>query len=298
MGECEEVVAQIAGGAWDGLLGLARWQGDQIAVHGGPQATLFVEQGPLTWPDEWIARHHHHHHRFDSAPIGTGCRDRGVARLPLQLHLLRQGELPRPLPPSRCRGRGCRGRAAAAQGVEYVYFIDEIFLPNRPLLEGLVGRGLKVGVQTRIDLWKPEMLELLGRAGCVSIEAGVESLTQEGRDQLAKNCKLTTEELADRLVEARRHVPFVQANLLEMPQDDTALVDRWRGRLRDAGVWANDPVPLFPYPGSPDYRRLWGLPDDDAWERAVDHYLATFADMSELQDARPRPLRELESLAA
>ena len=90
----------------------------------------------------------------------------------------------------------------------------------------------------------------------------------------------------------------MQANLLEMPQDDTALVDRWRGRLRDAGVWANDPVPLFPYPGSPDYRRLWGLPDDDAWERAVDHYLATFADMSELQDARPRPLRELESLAA
>ena len=211
---------------------------------------------------------------------------------------MRQGELPRPLPPSRCRGRGCRGRAQLrAQGVEYVYFIDEIFLPNRPLLEGLVGRGLG-RVQTRIDLWKPEMLELLGRAGCVSIEAGVESLTQEGRDQLAKNCKLTTEELADRLVEARRHVPFVQANLLEMPQDDTALVDRWRGRLRDAGVWANDPVPLFPYPGSPDYRRLWGLPDDDAWERAVDHYLVTFADMSELQDARPRPLRELESLAA
>jgi hypothetical protein len=33
-------------------------------------------------------------------------------------------------------------------------------------------------------------------------------------------------------------------------------VQRWRDELRDAGVWANDPVPLFPYPGSPDYRRL------------------------------------------
>jgi hypothetical protein len=64
------------------------------------------------------------------------------------------------------------------------------------------------------------MLELLGRAGCVSIEAGVESLTREGRDRLDKNCKLETEELADRLVEAKRHVPFVQANLLEVPQDD------------------------------------------------------------------------------
>ena len=298
MGECEEVVARIAGGAWDGLLGLARWQGDQIAVHGGPQATLFVEQGPLTWPDEWIARHHHHHHRFDAAPIGPGAEIEASRGCPYSCTFCAKENFR-----DRYRRRDAEAVVAEAaqlraQGVEYVYFIDEIFLPNRPLLEGLVGRGLKFGVQTRIDLWKPEMLELLGRAGCVSIEAGVESLTQEGRDQLAKNCKLTTEELADRLVEARRHVPFVQANLLEMPQDDTALVDRWRGRLRDAGVWANDPVPLFPYPGSPDYRRLWGLPDDDAWERAVDHYLATFADMSDLQDARPRPLRELESLAA
>jgi B12-binding domain/radical SAM domain protein of rhizo-twelve system len=161
----------------------------------------------------------------------------------------------------------------------------------------LVGRGLKFGVQTRIDLWKPEMLELLGRAGCVSIEAGVESLTREGRDELAKNCKLETEELAERLVLAKRHVPFVQANLLEMPQDDAGLVGAWRDRLRAAGVWANDPVPLFPYPGSPDYRKLWGLPDDAAWERAVDHYLATFRDLSELQEARALPLRELEAVA-
>jgi anaerobic magnesium-protoporphyrin IX monomethyl ester cyclase len=149
-------------------------------------------------------------------------------------------------------------------------------------------------VQTRIDLWKPEMLELLGHAGCVSIEAGVESLTAAGRDELAKNCKLSTEELADRLLQARHHVPFVQANLLEMPQDDAELVATWRERLRDGGVWANDPVPLFPYPGSPDYRRLWGLPDDMAWERAVDHYLATFAELSDLQDTGPKHLAELE----
>jgi anaerobic magnesium-protoporphyrin IX monomethyl ester cyclase len=163
------------------------------------------------------------------------------------------------------------------------------------LLEALVGRGLKFGVQTRIDLWKADMLELLGRAGCVSIEAGVESLTREGRKELAKNCRLETEELADRLIEAKRHVPFVQANLLEMPQDDEDLIERWRYRLQAAGVWANDPVPLFPYPGSPDYRRLWGLPDDHAWERAVDYYLDTFASFSDLQEARPQPLAELEA---
>ena len=296
MGECEEVVARLAGGAsWAGLAGLAYRDGGDVRVNGGPQAARFVDAAPLRWPDEWVARHHHHHHRFDAEPVGPGAEVEASRGCPYSCTFCAKENFR-----DRYRRREAGSvlkevSALQAQGAEYVYFIDEIFLPNRPLLEGLVGRGLKFGVQTRIDLWKPEMLELLGRAGCVSIEAGVESLTKEGRDELAKNCKLGTEELADRLLEARRHVPFVQANLLEMPQDDPALVDSWRTRLRDAGVWANDPVPLFPYPGSPDYRRLWGLPDDDAWERAVDHYLATFADFSELQDARPRPLAELEA---
>lgn len=146
------------------------------------------------------------------------------------------------------------------QGVEYLYFIDEIFLPNRPLLEALVGRDVVFGVQTRIDLWKPEMIELLGRAGCVSIEAGVESLTHEGRDALDRDCRLGTEELTERLILAKRCVPFVQANLIETPADDAAVVQRWRGEMQQVGIWANDPVPLFPYPGSPDYRKLWGPP--------------------------------------
>lgn len=180
------------------------------------------------------------------------------------------------------------------QGVEYIYFIDEIFLPNEPLLRGLAARGVKFGVQTRIDLWKPEMLALLGEAGCVSAECGVESLTIEGRAALAKRCKMTTEQLAERLVEAKRHIPFVQANLIEMPQDEDDEVQRWRARMRDAGVWANDPVPLFPYPGSPDYRKLWGEPDDRAWERAHDYYLGLFDQFSDVQDARPLRLQDLE----
>jgi hypothetical protein len=45
--------------------------------------------------------------------------------------------------------------------VQYIYFVDEIFLPNRLLLEALCKFDLKFGVQTRIDLWKPEMLDLL-----------------------------------------------------------------------------------------------------------------------------------------
>src|SRR6185436_12433378 len=110
------------------------------------------------------------------------------------------------------------------QGVGYIYFIDEIFLPQRPLLEALVDRKVTFGVQTRIDLWKPDLLALLGRAGCVSIEAGIESLTEEGRAALAKRCRLDTEDLAQLLLTARQYVPFVQANLIGMEQDNEALV--------------------------------------------------------------------------
>jgi B12-binding domain/radical SAM domain protein of rhizo-twelve system len=184
--------------------------------------------------------------------------------------------------------------ALLALGVGYVYFIDEIFLPNRELLEAFVDRPFVFGVQTRIDLWNHAMIDLLGRAGCVSIEAGVESITVEGRNLLDKGSRLTTEQLAERLVYARGRVPFVQANLLESGSDDPADVEAWREHLQGFGVWANKPVPLFPYPGSRDYTRRWGAPHDNGWERAMEHYPSRFEEFSDIQDARPRPLSELE----
>ncbi len=297
MGECEHSVLRLANGD-RGFAGLCYADGEEVRVNGGPQAAPFVDQPALSWPDEMIRRHHHHHHRFEAEPVGPGAEVEASRGCPYHCTFCAKENFRdayRRRPPAVVLDEVATLRD---QGAEYVYFIDEIFLPNAELLQGLVGRGLKFGVQTRIDLWKPEMLELLGRAGCVSIEAGIESLTPEGRAALAKNCRMTTDQLADRLVEARRHVPFVQANLIEMPQDDDPVVQRWRARMLDAGVWANDPVPLYPYPGSPDYRKLWGIPDDVAWERAHQHYLALFDRFSDVQEQRPVPLAELELQAS
>jgi hypothetical protein len=93
-------------------------------------------------------------------------------------------------------------------------------------------------------------------------------------------------------------VPFVQANLIAAGSDDAGTVAAWRERLGRAGVWANDPVPLYPYPSSPDYRKLWGEPDDQAWERAHAHYLAQFDRFSDIQEERPLPLADLEAACA
>ncbi len=295
MGECEDVVAGLANGGVPGALaGTAVLHEGALRQAGGPQATRFVDQPALHWPDAWVRRHHHHHHRFDRAAQAPGAEVEASRGCPYSCSFcakidFRDQYRRRDLAPLLQEIDGL-----IAQGVEYLYFIDEIFLPNRALLEALVERRIEFGIQTRIDLWKPELLKLLGRAGCVSIEAGVESLTEDGRAALDKRCKLTTTELADLLVLARQHVPFVQANLLEVADDDPALVTAWRDGLKSHGVWANDPVPLYPYPSSPDYRRLFGLPDDQAWERAHAHYLGQFDRFSDIQDGRPLPLNELE----
>jgi B12-binding domain/radical SAM domain protein of rhizo-twelve system len=296
MGECEETLLRMAEGQSD-LVGTCFSERGQIKVNGGPMAATFVDQPPLAWPDEMVSRHIHHHHRFDAEPIGPGAEVEASRGCPYSCTFCAKENFR-----NKYRRRPADAVLAEvdrlqAQGAEYIYFIDEIFLPNEALLRGLVGRGLKFGVQTRIDLWKPEMLELLGRSGCVSAECGVESLTAAGREALAKRCRMTTDQLADRLIEAKQHIPFVQANLIEMPQDDDESVQRWRKKMHDAGIWANDPVPLYPYPGSPDYTRLWGAPDDFAWERAHDHYLRQFRAFSDVQDQQPCPLHELELAA-
>lgn len=294
-GECEEVVAALASGRpRESIPALAYYDGEDLHSHGPGHASPFVSHPALHWPDEWIARHRHHHHRFDREPDGPGAEVEASRGCPYDCSFCAKIDF---RDKYRRRDLGLLLEeidGLIRQGVTYLYFVDEIFLPQKALLEALVERPVVFGVQTRIDLWKPDLLELLGEAGCVSIEAGIESLTVEGRAALAKRCRLETEDLAALLIKARQHVPFVQANLIGMVQDDPALVDFWRDRLQKSGVWANEPVPLYPYPSSPSYRALWGDPDDRAWERAHEHYLSAFREFSDIQEEQPLPLPVLE----
>lgn len=295
-GECEEVVAELARrDDWNAVPSTAHFEDGELVSNGSVHASSFIDHPALEWPSDWIAAHSHHHHRFDDNQVGFAAEVEASRGCPYNCSFCAKIDFR-----DAYRRRNHEAVIAEidrliAQGVGYIYFIDEIFLPQKALLEALVDRDVKFGVQTRIDLWKPELLKLLGAAGCVSIEAGLESLTVEGRAMLAKRCRLGTEELAALLVDARRHVPFVQANLIGVVEDDPALVDYWRKHLIDNGVWANEPVPLYPYPSSPSYRELWGEPDDVAWERAHEHYLASFRTFSDIQEKRPRPLAELEA---
>jgi hypothetical protein len=167
------------------------------------------------------------------------------------------------------------------------------------LLEALAERKVKIGFQTRIDLWTEETLDLLGRAGTISVEVGIESITDEGRDELNKNCRMSTERISELLIYARTKIPWVQANLILTDKDDKGEIRRWQERLKTHGVWVSEPVPMFPFPGSPSYVETFGaLPDDQAWERAHHFYTQSFSDkgFSDIQEQRPLAIEDLESV--
>lgn len=293
LGECEEILPRLTED-WAKLDSVAFHDDNDVAVRGGTHSANMAELPALRWERRQLERHRHHHHRFEQAPDGPGAEmemsrgcpyhctfcakenfRNGYRRRPLNVLLEELDDL-------------------IAQGATYVYFIDELFLPWEEFLEAVAERDIRFGIQTRIDLWTPKMIDLLGRAGCVSIEAGVESISELGRNLLDKRCRMSTDELADRLIYAKQRVPFVQANLIEMKTDSPKQVEEFRQQLLANGVWANKPVPLFPYPGSPDYSQRWGKPDDRAWERAHEYYLNLYSEFSDVQEERPLPLQDLE----
>jgi anaerobic magnesium-protoporphyrin IX monomethyl ester cyclase len=187
-----------------------------------------------------------------------------------------------------------------ARGVDYIYFIDEIFGVGKNvlrLLEGIAGRNVRIGFQTRVDLWDEAKLDLLERAHTISIECGIESITDAGRDELNKNCRISTERISELLIYARQRIPWVQANLILTEHDDRGEIRRWQERMKAQGVWVSEPVPMYPFPGSPLYLQTFGAPpDDQAWERAHHYYTTAFdpKGYSDIQEQRPAALEVLE----
>jgi anaerobic magnesium-protoporphyrin IX monomethyl ester cyclase len=295
-GEFEGILPLLAFLPREEIPSLCHTHNGRCLLQGGPHAVELASLPALSWPGEVIEKHRHHHHRFDGAPRGPGAEMETSRGCPYHCDFcakenFRTEYRTRPLPVVLKELD-----RLLAQGVEYVYFVDELFLPDQAMLKSFCRRPFKFGVQMRMDLWNPELIELLGEAGCVSVEAGVESISEQGQRELNKKCRLDLEELTDLLFHAKRHIAFVQANLVVTPEDDTERMEEWRSLLIQHGVWANKPVPLFPYPGSPFYSRLWGPPDDRAWERAHAYYLSRFSEFSDIQDQHPLSLNELESL--
>lgn len=303
-GEPDQVLPMLSSAAWETIPSCC-WRDTNGTFHLGQGlgATDMHAFGAIDYSDYPVELHTHRHHIFP----GNGADE---------LRLGAEVEFARGCPYS-CTfcnktlfRNTFRERSLDAvlneidtlisRGVDYIYFIDEIFGMGkkvRTLLEELAIRPVSIGFQTRIDLWNEDGLEQLAQAHCVSFECGIESISEQGRTNLNKNCRLSTDRISDLLVYARRRIPWVQANLIKTAHDDTEAIADWQKRLKSKGVWVSKPVPLFPFPGSPQYLETFGaLPDDGAWERAHSYYLDLFDERgySDVQEQHPLSLEQLE----
>ena len=300
-GEADQTLTELAGKPWHEIAGCCFKKEDGgLHISAGAAVADMSALGPLNFKNYNVEAHSHRHHVFTNdnglggeLEFARGCpwactfcnktlfrnkfRERSVYAVLQEMDTL------------------------IARGVEYIYFIDEIFGVGknvRRLLERIAERPVKIGFQTRIDLWNEESLDLLGRAHCISMECGVESITHEGREDLNKNCRMSTDRIAELLVYARQRIPWVQANLILTERDDRAEIQRWQQALKAKGVWVSEPVPMFPFPGSTLYTKTFAAaPDDMAWERAHRHYTSMFAGKgySDIQEQTPLALEELET---
>jgi anaerobic magnesium-protoporphyrin IX monomethyl ester cyclase len=300
-GEPDQTLARLASEPWGQVTGACFRRADG-GYHISPElgVTDMRALSPLDFRNYNVEAHWHRHHVFSGE--GRGAELEFARGCPWSCNFCNKT-----LFRNKFRERDVDAVIAevdrlVARGVDYVYFIDEIFGVGKnvlKLLEALAERDVKIGFQTRIDLWSEETLDLLGRAGCISMEVGIESITDEGRDELNKNCRISTERITELLIRARTRIPWVQANLILTDHDDRAAIRRWQDHLKAHGVWVSEPVPLFPFPGSPSYFEIFkAIPDDHAWERAHHYYTSLFRGKgwSDIQDQRPMPIEELESV--
>jgi anaerobic magnesium-protoporphyrin IX monomethyl ester cyclase len=296
-GEADIAIQQLASKSWREIEGCC-WrdqQGEHISASLG--VVDMNSLGPLDFHHYNVEGHRHRHHVFFGE--GHGAELEFARGCPWACNFCNKT-----LFRNKFRERSVDAVLAEmdnliARGVDYVYFIDEIFGVGknvRRLLEGIAERPVSIGFQTRMDLWNEETLDLLGRAHTISIECGIESITDEGRDQLNKGCRMSTERLTELLIYARQRIPWVQANLILTEKDNKEEIRRWQDRLKSHGVWVSEPVPMFPFPGTPLYGQMFGPPDDQAWERAHHYYTSTFGGQgySDIQEQQPLPLEDLE----
>ncbi len=298
-GEPDQILPQLASGPWDQIAGCCFKEEDGFHISPGSAVTEMRDLGALDFRNYNVEAHWHRHHVFTNDQ-GLGAELEFARGCPWACTFCNKT-----LFRNKFRERSVDAvlqeiDTLIARGVQYIYFIDEIFGVGknvRRLLEGIAERPLKIGFQTRIDLWNEETLDLLGRAHCISMECGIESITEEGREELHKNCRIDTRRIGELLVHARRRIPWVQANLILTEKDDRAEIRRWQDELKAKGVWVSDPVPMFPFPGSPLYNQTFAAPpDDNAWERAHSYYTSLFAGKgySDIQEQGPLALEELE----
>jgi len=162
----------------------------------------------------------------------TRCCWRSIASLPARrLHLLHRRDLRRRQERAAPPGRDCQAR-------------------------------VRIGFQTRIDSGtKPSSTSSDAPTHLHRVRHRIHHRRRARRTE--QELPHEHERLSELLIYARQRIPWVQANLILTEHDDRDQIRRWQEQMKAEGVWVSEPVPMYPFPGSPLYLQTFGAPPDD-----------------------------------
>jgi len=178
-------------------------------------------------------------------------------------------------------------------GVEGIYFHDNDFLINRSRVEAICDLMVKRGlhrhliwaIQARADHIEPEVVRRLKQAGCVLIETGIESVSQETLDSMHKDSTVEINERAIKIChqEGMRMHAYMLTGLEGETISDLEQRLAWLKKMRLFSFsWSQ----LQIHPGTRLYQRLRpGVFENMPWSRETVHDYYYNQQLSEISPA-------------
>ncbi|MCE9583687.1 MAG: B12-binding domain-containing radical SAM protein [Planctomycetes bacterium] len=158
-------------------------------------------------------------------------------------------------------------------GVKHIMFVDDLFLASRQrtmaLCEMILANKLKMTWTccARVDTVKPDILDLMKRAGCWEISFGLETGSDELLKAMDKVASVVESENAVRWT-AAAGIRTKGLFMLGYPGETAETIELTKAFVKRIPMTMMNLSKFTPYPGSPVYREIYGTNiRDDHWEK-------------------------------
>lgn len=158
-------------------------------------------------------------------------------------------------------------------GIKHILFVDDLFTASKKrtteLCNLIIDSGMDItwSCASRVDVIKPETLQLMKQAGCWEISFGLESGSNELLQQMDKSASLDKSRQALQWT----HEAGIRSKglfMLGYPGENLQTIAETKAFLKEVPLTIMHLTKFTPYPGSPIYRDLYGTNiRDDHWEK-------------------------------
>jgi radical SAM superfamily enzyme YgiQ (UPF0313 family) len=158
-------------------------------------------------------------------------------------------------------------------GVRHIMFVDDLFLASKVRVTELCNLLLEHKLNmtwtctARVDTVKPDVLELMKRAGCWEISFGLETGSDDLLQKMDKAARVQKSEEAVGWT-ATAGIRVKGLFMLGYPGETPDTVQMTKDFVRRIPMTIMNLTKFTPYPGSPIYRDLYGTNiREDHWEK-------------------------------